>query len=338
VNSNVIKVPFFREGKWLHPKYGALEGTQEKFNAIIDNFHRNVAGRPPFIRLGHAKDGALTFGDAPAEAWVYDIIQEGPVLYALAHPTNENVVEAIKTKRYRFASPEYEEQYTNKENGEKVGPTLLAIGLTNEPFLTKLPDALALADNPNDIYLDYEEVKKVDENIVTKLSDAFNGFIEKLKGVSPAAPALTDDERKKLSEIDAVKTQLDQAMEKIKLAEGRIKDTENVAWAAQVDNRIKDLVAQGIPPAMCLPVKTILLANPAAASTMIKLADDKEISLADQMYAALEALPPDHRIKMSQIGSQESPEPQSQEAIKKMADEDVKAMGGKVTDDGKYIL
>ncbi len=342
MDDKVIKIPFFRLGRWKHPEYGELVGTQEKFDAIIDNFRRNAAGRPPFVRLGHSKDSAVSFGDTPAQAWVYDIVQDGSVLYALAHPTSDEIYQAIKDKRYRFASPEYYEDYTNKETGAKVGPTLLAIALTNEPFLTRMPDVVALAEHPIKIYLDYElvkeEAKTVDDTLLKKLADGFNRFVDAIK-TAPAstAPAITDDERRKLSDVDSIKAQLAQTQEKLTLAEGRITAAENTAWSSQVEMRLAELIAKGIPPAMCDQAKEILLSYPAAATTMIKLADGKEISQAEQLYATLEALPQEHRIILSQLGKQEPPV-SSAEEIKKLADEDVKAMGGTVTTDGKYIL
>lgn len=332
-----LKIPFFRLGQWKHPTYGLLEGTQEKFNSFIANFKSNAAGRPPYIRLGHSKDDAPTFGDAAAEAWVTDIIQEDEVLYALATATSDEIVKAIKDKRYRFASAEYTEDYVNKETGVNAGPTLLAIGLTNEPFLTRLPDTVALAENPNTFYLDYEKEETTvnEDTLMKKLSDTLNGFLEKLKTTIPSTTitnvALTDDERTKLAEVDALTEQL-------KLAEARITAAENAAWASRVESRLAEMIAKGIPPAMCEQVKPILLANPAAESTMVKLADGKEISLAEQIYAALEALPEGHRIKLAQLGSQETPQPNSPEALKKLADEDVLAMGGKINEDGTYAL
>lgn len=334
-----LKIPFFRLGEWRHPQYGTIVGTQEKFNSIISNFKRNVLGRPPYIRLGHTKDGAVTYGDTPAEAWVHDIVQDGDTLHAMAHPTSENIVDAVRNKRFRFASPEYKEEFINKETGVNEGPTLMAIGLTNEPFLTRLPDTVALADKPETIYLDYKEVKGPMENdLVKKLSDALTKFFEGFKP-SPAAGGLTEEDRTKLAEIDTLKTQLADTQTKLALAQNQGTETARTLWENQVETRINALVAKGIPPVMCNQAKTYLLATPAAGTTMIKLSDGKEISLADQMISMLEALPEDHRVKMDQLGRQESKlDTDSPEAVKKMADEDVKAMGGKITEDGKYIL
>lgn len=334
-----LKIPFFRLGKWKHPQYGTIEGTQEKFDAIISNFKRNVLGRPPYVRLGHTKDGAVTYGDTPAEAWVHDIVQEGDTLYARAHPTSGEIVDAVRNKRFRFASPEYKERFADKETGKEVGPTLMAIGLTNEPFLTRLPDTVALAEKPETIYLDYKEVKESMENdLVKKLSEALGKFFEGFKP-APAGGGLTEEERNKLAEIDTLKTQLADTQAKLALAQTQGAETSRTLWETQVETRINGLVAKGIPPAMCDQAKAFLLSTPSAATTMIKLADNKEISLADQVFSMLEALPEGMRVKMGQLGSQESkPDADSPEAIKKMADEDVKAMGGKVTEDGKYIL
>lgn len=298
-----LKIPFFRLGKWRHPVYGVIQGTQEKFDAIRSNFKRNVLGRPPFVRLGHTKDEAATYGDAPAEAWVHDIIQEGDVLYALAHPTSDEIVDAVKTKRYRFASPEYQEDYIDKETGASAGPTLVAIGLTNEPFLTRLPDTVALAEQPDKIYQDYEEVRELGDNdFIKKLTDAITKFFENFKPAQPSGGGLTDEERRKLAEIDELKTKLAQA-------ESRVAAVTGDAWKMQVESRLAALVAKGIPPVMCEQAKAILLASPGTAMTMVKLADGKEISLAEQVFATLEALPEEHRVKLAQIGKQDSTKP-----------------------------
>jgi len=313
-----LKIPIFRLGKWKHPAYGTIEGTQEKFNQMMDNFRKNVLGRPPFARLGHDKDNAPTFGDAPAEAWVSDLVQEGSVLYALAWPTNAGFVEAVRNKRYRFASPEYEPDYLDKESGAKVGPVLMAIGMTNEPFLTRLPDAMVLADPPETIYLDHEEVKEQmpddklmqeNNNLLKKLADGFNKLMESIKASPPGQSGLSDDDRQKLAEIDVLKVKLANTETDLNATKAKLNQTEQASWVTQVDARLNALVATGVPPAMCQEARTVLLASPTAATTMIKLADDKEISLAEQIYSTLDALPKEHRVKLAQLGAQTSTSP-----------------------------
>jgi len=313
------------------------------------NFQRHVLGRQPFVRIGHDSDNRGIFGDAPAEAWIKNIAQEGDYLYAIADTTNKDIARAVQEKRYRFASAEYDPNYVDKETGLSVGAVLSAVALTNEPFLTKLPDAVMLADEPEKIYLDYEEDEKVgqekllEENnsLLKKLADTLVGFVEKFKSGNQdeCSGDKNKDDKNKLAELESMKTEL--AATKADLAAAKV-DQEKVKlslWTATVENRIKDLVAKGIPPAMCEQAKTILMANPAYETTMVKLADDKEVSMANQVFATLEALPEAHRIKMGQLGEQTSPPPpDSPEAVKKMADEDIKAMGGKITEDGKYVI
>lgn len=320
-DSGNLKIPFFRLGKWKHPVYGVIEGTQEKFGKLVENFRKNVLGRPPFVRLGHDKDSAGTFGDSPAEAWVYDIIQEGDVLYALAWPTSQKVVEAVRQKRYRFASPEYAPDYTDKENGTRFGPVLEAIGLTNEPFLTRLPETVVLADPPETIYLDCEELKEVDKtmldnellkentSLLRKLADGFTKFLESFKPGTAGTDSLSQEDRKKLSEVDELKVKLASMETELKDSKAQASQAQNTAWANQVETRLSALVATGVPPVMCEQAKTILLSNPAMGTTMIKLADNKEITLAEQIFATLDALPKEHRIKLAQGGSQESRQP-----------------------------
>lgn len=265
---SALKIPFFRLGAWKHPKYGNIVGDQAAFDSIQKNFRDNVLGRPIFVRLGHDKDGNPTFGTAPAEAWVKDIRQDGDTLYAIAEPTKPQITDDVRNKRYRFSSAEYDPHFINKETGKDVGPTLTAIGLTNEPFLTQLQENVVLADQPDQIYLDYKEVQKMSEKnllqenniLLTKMVDSFNKFFESVKPL--ATGGLTDNERAMLSEINNLKVKL----------------------------------------------------------------------------ASLETLSAAQRVNLSQFGSKESDRPGSPEEIKRLADEDVKAMGGKVTKDGKYIL
>lgn len=341
-----LKIPFFRLGRWKHPKYGTIEGTQQMFDQMKANFKRQILGRQPFVRIGHDRDGKDIFGDASAEAWVKDITQEGDYLYAVADTTNDKITRAVQEKRYRFASAEYDPNYVDKETGLPVGAVLSAVALTNEPFLTRLPDAVVLADDQKKIYLDYEEDEKIMEqeklleennSLLKKLADTLTGFVEKFR--PGQGNGLNDDEKKKLAELDDMKAKLAAAEAKLTATETEQEKVKLSLWTATVENRIKDLVAKGIPPAMCEQARTILLANPAYETTMIKLADGKEVSMADQVFATLEALPEEHRIKFGQKGEQTSPPPpDSPEAIKKMADEDVKALGGKVTEDGKYVI
>ena len=305
-----LKIPFFRIGRWKHPLYGNIEATQEMLDSFVNNFRSGVLGRPPYIRIGHDIQAATIdkFGDAPAEAWVYDIRQEGDVLYAYAIPTNYRVVDDIQTKRYRFASAEYDPDYTDKETGQKVGPVLSAIALTNEPFLTKLPDAEAifLSDQKTGkttFILDYEEAddmnKKQEEmlkeqnSLLKKLSDSFTSFFSLFQSNHQTQVHLSSEQQRKLSEYDALVQRLEQAE----------KQTSSIVSAHRqqaIEMKLSEFVAQGIPPVVCEKAKEILLSSP--SGTMIKLSDTEQKSLDDAIFDLLKSFPEENRVKFSQYG------------------------------------
>lgn len=305
-----LKIPFFRLGSWVHPKYGPLNGTQDMFNQMMQNFNNHILGRPVFVRLGHSAAAAPVFGDAPAEAWVTELRQEGPVLYALAIPTNEEIREAVQTKKYRFASAEYDANYTDKETGASHGAVLSAIALTNEPFLTKLPDTVVLSEQNQDVfYLDYKEVKPMSEentnNPLQKLAEAITNFftsadagaVNPVLAAPPVKPTLTEEQKTQLAEVPRL-------TEELKQTQALLANQVALTHAATVDRKLAELVAQGIPPAMTEKIRPVLLAQ--GIDGKVKLADGTEKPLTDVLLETLAALPQEHRIKLSQAGYQGS--------------------------------
>lgn len=141
-----LKLPIYRLGIWKHPLYGEINIAQNVFDSIMANFEGNQLGRPVYVKIGHQKSNAATFGDEPAEGWVKKLIQDNAILYAIAEPNNQSIIEDILKHRYRFSSAEYEPNYINKETGVNVGPTLSSIALTNEPFITGLPENMVISE------------------------------------------------------------------------------------------------------------------------------------------------------------------------------------------------
>lgn len=339
-----LKIPVGRIGEWKHPKYGTLKMSQQTFDDFIRNFRERTIGRDPYVRIGHDKDEGPTFGHTASEGWVKDVQQEGDVLYALADPTNPDVVEAVQNKRFRYASPEYQENYRSKEDGSLKGAVLEAIALTNEPFLTRLPEARVLADPPDTIYLDYEEVSPNMEDVKQLLEQQkeTNGFLRKLAdfftgkrpedvipvpGAAPGTPAPAAT----------------QTPEQIKLAEmeKEMAATKLALRTAEVERKLAEYTAKGIPPAVLDQYRPILLADEGAKT--VKLADangtEKSVSVSEQIYASLDAFPQEGRVKLSQVGEQTTPPPaDSPEAVKKLADEHMKELGFTIDENGRYKL
>jgi hypothetical protein len=345
-----MKIPVGRIGEWKHPRYGKIKMSQQHFNDMIRNFKNKSVGRDPFIRIGHDKADDPTFGGAKAEGWITDLVQEGDVLYALADPTNPDVAEMVQSKRYRYSSPEYQDNYQEKESGSNVGTVLLALSLTNEPFLTRLPEARLLADPADTFYLDHEEVginmDKMDQllqsqekthgllaTFTTKLAEIFTG-----KGGTDSntptptpspAPAVVDEAIKtKLAEAEARLHALEQENTAIKLSNR----------AVEVNAKLNAYVAAGIPPAVIDHYRPILLAD--NGEQTIKLADDKMVSVSESIYASLDAFPAAGRVKLSQMGQHaQPPKPGSPEEAIKLAEQDMAELGfAKDEKTGKFII
>ncbi|MED0680580.1 phage protease [Aneurinibacillus thermoaerophilus] len=369
----MLKIPFFRLGQWQHPLYGKIEGTKQMFSQMIENFKNNVLGRPPFVRIGHDKANNTTFGSVAALGWVKDIVEEDGVLYGLADPTTPEAQEYIRTGRYKFASAEYDPDYTDKETGKKMGPTLLAISLTNEPFLTRLPEARVLSDQPDAFFMDFKE----EGNTVTVPNNqqpqpneevsfwrklammAMNGFrlsdqpepVATAAQTQPAAqPNGGEGGASAPQQTTDVAAQLEEERRKREELENQLKEVQNAQQQAQkqalsdrrdalVKAKEQELIAKGIPPAMIEPIKQFVLSQPVEMATgTIKLSDDKEVSFIDNAFAPLDALPESARVPLGQAGTQHSPTPQQRhEDMVKLCDEDVQAIGGRI-ENGKYIL
>lgn len=305
----MLKIPFFRLGSWIHPVYGLINGTQEMFNQMIKNFKDHTLGRPVFVRLGHDSGQSSTFGAAPAEAWAVELSQEGPILNALALPTNPAIVEAVQSKQYRFASAEYDPDYVDKETGEHKGAVLSAVALTNEPFLTKLPDTVVLAEQPTLFYLDYQEVQTMPETKPVDLNGILRKFTDVVTSVFKSAEdvkidtqtfqgiALSDEQKRQLENLSKLEEDLNATKQ-------QLADQVLRTRAAEVDRKLAELVAKGIPPVMTEKVRPLLLAQ--GSDTSVKLADGSEKPLAEALLDALEALPAEHRISLAQTGFQSS--------------------------------
>lgn len=348
-DAQMMKIPVGRIGKWKHPRYGPIEMSQRTFDEMIRNFRSKAIGRDPFIRIGHDKADDPTFGGAKAEGWITDLVQEGDVLYALADPTNPDVAEMVRSKKYRYSSPEYQENYIDKETGSNVGTVLLALSLTNEPFLTRLPEARLLADPADTFYLDHEEVGNAMEKEVLEELKKSNGlltnFVNKLSewfgkggaGSDPnnptpapaaAAPVVDEATKRQLAEAEARMKALEEENKAIKLAQR----------TAEVNAKLQSYINAGIPPAVIDHYRPILLAD--NGEKTIKLSDDKIVSVSESIYASLDAFPEAGRVKLSQVGqSAHPPKPGSMEEAIKLAEQDMAELGyTKDEKTGKFII
>jgi hypothetical protein len=330
----MLKIPFLRLGTWQHPLYGKITVSQLTFDQIIKNFRDNVLGTEPFIRLGHDKGSKDVFGETPAEGWVKDIKQEGNVLAAKVEPTTEQAAENIKSKRFRFASAEYTPNGIDRETGKSVGALLSAIALTNEPFLTRLPEATLLANPPDMFYLDCSDYIKEE----SKVEELLKRFMEMLQGFISGQKAESEEIKKQQEETQQKLADMNKMLEnQLQLAQQQAQLSEQARVLAEVEKQAAELVSLGIPPVMVANWKA--LANSDAGQTVFKLAQGgevKEICQAEAMRQMLLALPEAHRIPLEQRGTQSTGD--DSEKLKLACDEDIRMMGGEITADGKYKI
>ena len=132
-------IEIFRLGKWKHPLFGMVEGSIDKFKTFISNFKNNVLGRELSIDFKHQPDWG-------AAGWVKDVFIDNDKLKARIELTPKGF-EKIKNKEFRYFSPEYIDNFEDKETGKKFGSTLLGGALTNRPFLTNLAPVVIMSED-----------------------------------------------------------------------------------------------------------------------------------------------------------------------------------------------
>ena len=149
-DATTITIDVFREGAWLHPKHGKIEGNQTLFNDFISNWKNNVLGRDLlFDKCHNPEDGSTGI--------VKDLFIDGNKLKAKLELTNFGK-DLIQNKGFRYFSPEYTSQYTNKENGSVIKNVLIGGALTNRPFLTNLAPVVLSEDIEKDFKLSFGNV------------------------------------------------------------------------------------------------------------------------------------------------------------------------------------
>lgn len=115
-------------GKWDHPIYGELDFTPERTKRFADNVKSNVRGQDLDIDYDHK----IQTGEAAG--WVKDAESRPDGLWLLIDWTKE-AFGKIKSKAYRYFSPEFVSEWEHPQTGQKYQDVLFGGGITNRPFL-----------------------------------------------------------------------------------------------------------------------------------------------------------------------------------------------------------
>lgn len=332
----MLRIPVHKLGRWVHPKFGAIEGTQSRFDEMIRNFKANVLGREPYAEFGHSEKPS----QAIAQAWVKGLVQEGDTLYALAESTDPAVEDLIRKKQIRYSSPEYDPDFRDKESGKKLGWVLKAVGLVNNPFIPRMGEVVALSEGDEiTFFLDEgkEEPKRMDPKdlaagIVTGLKDGFTAMFQKqtedLRGIiQPAGSVkLSEEDQKLLNDAKEIKAR------EVKLAEDEAKVAARDR-KLKVDELLDKHAKVGIPKAVLDAAEPILLSDQKGEQS-IQLSDDKgnatqKVALSDAVEKLLESFPKAARVDFKTHGQHK--DPTKVEDGVQLSDDDAKSIVDRLT-------
>lgn len=122
--------------KLQHSEYGELDFSPTVADALIRNFQGYGCDVP--IDVDHGTDAPFAApGSGEAVGWLERpkaLRIEGEHLIAYAKPT-ERGLSLVKTGAYRLTSPTIDFDFVSPTTGQPQGPTLLALALTNRPFI-----------------------------------------------------------------------------------------------------------------------------------------------------------------------------------------------------------
>jgi hypothetical protein len=135
-----LLVPHFPFGTWEHPWYGEMVFDEAVAKTAIANFELGVCAYDPGLFVGHVNIGAR-----PAVGFLEKMLIHDNCLWGLYAAVDEKTYMAVKRQQYRYSSMEIDMNYHNPRTRKDYGPTIVGCALTNEPFLTEMPDVRAFS-------------------------------------------------------------------------------------------------------------------------------------------------------------------------------------------------
>ena len=115
-------------GEYDHPVHGKIKLTPDRIARFADNVKNKVRGQDLDIDYDHK---ALT---KEASGWVKDAEARPDGLWLAVEWTKE-AAEKIKSKAYRYFSPEFTDTWKHPKGGQVFKDVMFGGALTNRPFL-----------------------------------------------------------------------------------------------------------------------------------------------------------------------------------------------------------
>jgi len=183
-------------GTLIHPKTGAKIVIDDAFvTSMVDNFARGVADivQVPLAndKNEHVESPAANLGEVVA------IRERAGKVYALID-ARRDADQFGKT--YLGASAFLSTNYTDSSTGQKVGPALLHVAVTNRPYVTGLEDykevLAASDDNTAEVVVltaaPEEPVPQTKDELLAALKDGHGIDVEALLAAQAAPPGAPD--------------------------------------------------------------------------------------------------------------------------------------------------
>jgi hypothetical protein len=255
-------------GSYKHPLYGKIQFTAERMQRFAKNVIDRVRGIDIAIDFSHKNT-------EEAAGWVKAAEARDNGLWLLVEWTKE-AAEAIRSRKFRYFSPEFVDAYTDAATGKKYRDVLLGGGLTNRPFLKDL-----LPVNLGEVF---GETNEEEESSVT-LDEFMNKLREKLDLGEDATEddvlsALPTSEEPPKEEPPAQMSE--EAAAQFRALQEKVVLLETANKLTEVNAHLKDWTKgngdRAVPAALQDDLKGLLLAAPKALSESIVGIVDKILS------------------------------------------------------------
>lgn len=183
---SITRTQIMRTGTFYHPQFGKFTITERTLESMTLNFGVVRPKAPTEMVVDYDHNLSAAKG-TQAAGWIRKLEKDGASLFAVIEWTEEAATH-IRSREYRYISPEFSLNYRDKESGRLVGPTLVAAGLTNRPFLEGM--------EPIMLHEDTEAVLALSEHIILEVYKLMENWTEdKLKemlGEKPSAEKVTE--------------------------------------------------------------------------------------------------------------------------------------------------
>lgn len=134
--SKVIDANIARVGVFKGYRDGEFTLDRNLFDRLISNFQAEKSAAP--VYRGHADLGLTPKGEEPiAAGWILALERKGDSLWAKVELTEELASE-IKAGNFRYTSIFVRTENTHRETGKEIGPRLVSLAITNQPFIDGL--------------------------------------------------------------------------------------------------------------------------------------------------------------------------------------------------------